>query len=78
MFALHYTILHCVVVDCIISILLYFQTTTSPYIQSNITVFQTTIYRIIVVSGGAAEYEKVKATYYATEDNIERKYAMNR
>ena len=39
---------------------------------------QTTIYRIIVVSGGAAEYEKVKATYYATEDNIERKYAMNR
>ena len=40
--------------------------------------FQTTVYRIILMNGGSEEYARVKATYYATEDNIERKYAMNR
>ena len=39
---------------------------------------QTTVYRMVVMGGGEAEYNRVKATYYATEDNIERKYAMNR
>ena len=39
---------------------------------------QTTVYRIIVMNGGSEEYERVKGTYYATEVNTEKKYAMNR
>ena len=39
---------------------------------------QTTVYRIIIMNGGSEEYERVKGTYYATEVNTEKKYAMNR
>jgi puromycin-sensitive aminopeptidase len=39
--------------------------------------YKTTVYKIVLMNGGEAEYERVKATYYATEDNVERKYAMN-
>ena len=37
--------------------------------------YKTTVYRIVLMNGGEEEYNRVKATYYATEDNIERKYA---
>jgi puromycin-sensitive aminopeptidase len=39
--------------------------------------YKTTVYRIVLTNGGEKEFEQVKGTYYATEDNIERKYAMN-
>ena len=35
--------------------------------------YKTTVYKIVLCNGGPAEYDRVKATYYATEDNIERK-----
>ena len=37
--------------------------------------YKTTVYKIVLCNGGQNEYDRVKATYYATEDNIERKYA---
>lgn len=39
-------------------------------------VLQTTVYRIVLMNGGVAEYEKILNTYTSTEDNQERKYAM--
>lgn len=39
--------------------------------------YKTTVYRIVLMNGGEEEYQRVKTTYYATEDNVERKYAMN-
>jgi len=38
--------------------------------------YKTTVYKIVLQNGGADEYEKVLKTYYATEDNQERKYAF--
>ena len=35
--------------------------------------YKTTVYKIVLCNGGQSEYDRVKATYYATEDNIERK-----
>ena len=37
--------------------------------------YKTTVFKIVLCNGGQNEYDRVKATYYATEDNIERKYA---
>jgi len=34
------------------------------------------VYRIVLMNGGLAEYEKVLLTYTSTEDMQERKYAM--
>mmetsp|Transcript_12349 Transcript_12349/g.11966 ORF Transcript_12349/g.11966 Transcript_12349/m.11966 type:complete len:881 (-) Transcript_12349:131-2773(-) len=39
--------------------------------------YKSTVYKIILQNGGEKEYKQVKDTYYATEDNVERKYAMN-
>ena len=38
--------------------------------------YKTTVYKIVLQAGGAEEYEKILKTYYATEDNQERKYAL--
>eukprot|EP01035_Chromulina_nebulosa_P020946 gene20946-27148_t len=38
--------------------------------------YKTTVYKIILINGGEAEYNRILATYYATEDNQERKYAL--
>jgi hypothetical protein len=40
--------------------------------------YKIAVYKIYLMNGGESEYNKVKATYYSTEDNNERKYAMNR
>jgi puromycin-sensitive aminopeptidase len=37
---------------------------------------KTTVYRIVLKAGGVAEYERILATFYSTEDNAEKKYAM--
>eukprot|EP00040_Diaphanoeca_grandis_P006211 m.36419 g.36419 ORF g.36419 m.36419 type:complete len:873 (-) comp17353_c0_seq3:305-2923(-) len=37
---------------------------------------KTTVYRIVVKSGGDEEYERVLKTFYSTNDNSERKFAM--
>ena len=38
--------------------------------------YKTTVYKIVLSNGGEAEYERVLKTYYATEDNQERKYPL--
>ena len=38
--------------------------------------YKTTVYRIVLTNGGEKEYEAILKTYYATEDNSERKYAV--
>jgi len=38
--------------------------------------YKTTVYRIVLTNGGDKEYEAILKTYYATEDNSERKYAV--
>jgi aminopeptidase 2 len=37
---------------------------------------QTTVYRIVLMNGGLAEYEAVLKEYLSTEDNQVRKYPM--
>lgn len=37
---------------------------------------QTTVYKIVLMNGGAVEYNRVLKSYNDTEDNQERKYAM--
>jgi len=39
--------------------------------------YKSTVYKIIVQNGGEKEYKQVKDTYYATEVNTEKKYAMS-
>ena len=39
--------------------------------------YKTTVYKIILKNGGVSEYERILKTFYATEDNAERKYAMS-
>ena len=40
--------------------------------------YKTTIYKLILKSSsGSEDYEKILATFYNTEDNAERKYAMH-
>ena len=38
--------------------------------------YKTTVYKIVLMNGGMDEYEKILKTFYATEDNAERKYAV--
>ena len=39
--------------------------------------YKSTVYRIVLKHGGEAEYNAILKTFYATEDNSERKYAMH-
>lgn len=39
--------------------------------------YKTTVFKIIMKNGGASEYDRILATFYDTEDNAERKYAMS-
>jgi puromycin-sensitive aminopeptidase len=39
--------------------------------------YKSTVYKIILQNGGEKKYKQIKDTYYATEDKVERKYAMN-
>ena len=38
---------------------------------------QSIVYRIVLMSGGEAEYEAVLKTFYATEDNNEKRFAYS-
>jgi len=40
------------------------------------TEYKTTVYRIVLMNGGKAEYQKILESFRATEDNQERKYPM--
>jgi puromycin-sensitive aminopeptidase len=39
--------------------------------------FKTTVYKLALKRGGVAEYERILASFYATEDNALRKFPMN-
>lgn len=41
------------------------------------TEYKIAVYKIVLMNGGDKEYEQILKTYYATEDNSERKYAHN-
>jgi puromycin-sensitive aminopeptidase len=38
--------------------------------------YKTTVYKIVLLNGGEAEYEQVLKTFYATEDNSEKRFAF--
>lgn len=38
--------------------------------------YKTTVYKIVLLNGGKAEYDQILQTFYATEDNQEKKYAL--
>jgi hypothetical protein len=38
--------------------------------------YRTTVYKIIVMNGGEAEYNTILKTFYATEDNSEKRFAF--
>ena len=38
--------------------------------------YKNTVFRLVLGAGGSAEYDAILKSYYATEDNQERKYAM--
>ena len=39
-------------------------------------VCQATVYKIVLMNGGLAEYEQILKTYHDTTDNHEKKYAL--
>jgi puromycin-sensitive aminopeptidase len=39
--------------------------------------YKSTVYRIVLKHGGEKEYDAILKTFYATEDNSEKKYAMH-
>lgn len=38
--------------------------------------YKGTVYKIVLMNGGVAEYEAILKSFYATEDNQEKKYAF--
>lgn len=39
--------------------------------------YKSSVYSIVLMNGGSAEYERILKTFYATEDNQEKKYAFS-